>query len=151
VLRAAARWQVKPLIVTDIDDKHDAYAAAGAALTKSGTSTLELALAGVPMAVTYRVNPLSAALARRLIRVEHVAMVNLLAGEAIVPELLQQDCTPEKLAEVLRRLLSDENAASAQRAAFKPVMASLAAPEGTPAEAAALAVLEVLEGKSLLF
>lgn len=51
-------WPVRPIVVTDVDDKHDAFAAAGAALTKSGTSTLELALAGVPMAVTYRVNPL---------------------------------------------------------------------------------------------
>ncbi len=54
-------WPVRPVVVTDLDDKHDAYAAAAAALTKSGTSTLELALAGVPMAVTYRVNPISGA------------------------------------------------------------------------------------------
>ena len=73
-------WPVPPIIVTEIGEKHDAYAAAAAALTKSGTSTLELALAGVPMAVTYRVNPMTAAIARRLIRVPHVAMVNLLAG-----------------------------------------------------------------------
>ena len=145
VRRAASGWPVKPLIVTEIADKHDAYAAAGAALTKSGTSTLELALAGVPMAVTYRVNPLTAALARRLIRVKHVAMVNLLAGCEIVPELLQQDCTAEKLRAVLRKLLTDTLAAQAQRSAFIPVMASLRAPEGDPSDAAARAVLEVLE------
>jgi len=145
VARAAARWKVKPLIVTDIDDKHDAYAAAGAALTKSGTSTLELALAGVPMAVTYRVNPITAALARRMIRVKFVAMVNLLGGFEIVPELLQQDCRPEKLAAVLRRLLTDTAYAEAQRAAYKPVVASLRAPEGDPATAAARAVLEILD------
>jgi len=145
VARAAARWKVKPLIVTDIDDKHDAYAAAGAALTKSGTSTLELALAGVPMAVTYRVNPITAALARRMIRVKFVAMVNLLGGFEIVPELLQQDCRPAKLAAVLRRLLTDTAYAEAQRAAYKPVVASLRAPEGDPATAAARAVLEILD------
>ncbi len=145
VARAAASWKVKPLVVTELDDKHDAYAAAGAALTKSGTSTLELALAGVPMAVTYRVNPLTAALARRLIRVKHVAMVNLLAGRAVVPELLQQDCTPEKLRAVVRSLLTDPAAAAAQRAEFKPIMASLRAPQGDPADAAALAVLELLD------
>jgi lipid-A-disaccharide synthase len=145
VARAAARWKVKPLIVTDIDDKHDAYAAAGAALTKSGTSTLELALAGVPMAVTYRVNPITAALARRMIRVKYVAMVNLLGGFEIVPELLQQDCRTEKLAAVLRRLLTDTAYAEAQRAAYKPVVASLRAPEGDPATAAARAVLEILD------
>ncbi len=144
VAQAARRWTVKPIVVTGVDEKHDAYAAAGAALTKSGTSTLELALARVPMAVTYRVNPISAALARRLIRVRHVAMVNLLAGREIVPELLQQDCRPERLRAVVGRLLLDQEAAEAQRAAFAEVMASLAAPAGLPSDAAASAVLDVL-------
>ena len=98
VRRAVQAWPVQPIIVTDLHDKHDAYAAAGAALTKSGTSTLELALAGVPMAVTYRVNPVSAAMARRMLRIPHVAMVNLLAQRALVPELLQADCNPATLA-----------------------------------------------------
>jgi lipid-A-disaccharide synthase len=145
VAKHVAGWPVKPLVVTDIDEKHDAYAAAGAALTKSGTSTLELALAGVPMAVTYRVNPLTAAMARRMIRVPHVAMVNLLAGRAVVPELLQQDCTPEKLRTTVRTLLTDAPAAAAQRAAFTDIMTSLRAPEGLPADAAARAVLDVLD------
>jgi lipid-A-disaccharide synthase len=144
VRRAAARWPVPAVIVTDLQDKHDAYAAAAAALTKSGTSTLELALAGVPMAVTYRVNPVTAAIARRLIRVRHVAMVNLLAGRAVVPELLQQDCTPDKLAATVQTLLGDPQAAAAQRAAFTAVMASLAPPDGLPSDAAAAEVLRLL-------
>ncbi|TLU72484.1 lipid-A-disaccharide synthase [Lichenicoccus roseus] len=145
VLRAARRWPLRPVLVTDLDDKHDAFAASGAALTKSGTSTLELALAGVPMAVTYRVNPLTAAIARRLIRVPHVAMVNLLAGRALVPELLQQDCRPDLLASVVRRLLGDPATAQAQRDGFDAVMAGLRAPSGNPAEAAAREVLDLLD------
>lgn len=145
VRQAAAGWPVAPVIVTELDDKHDAYAAAGAALTKSGTSTLELALAGVPMAVTYRVNPLSAALARRLIRVPHVAMVNLLAGRAVVPELLQEDCTAEKLSETARRLLYDPAVAGAQREAFRSVLAGLRPPGALPSCAAAREVLDVLD------
>jgi len=145
VRRAAARWPVQPLIVTEVDDKHDAYAAAGAALTKSGTSTLELALAGVPMAVTYRVNPLTAAMARRMIRVPYVAMVNLLAGRAVVPELLQQDCTAETLGRTALTLLRDPAAANAQRDAFRGVLDSLRPPEGTPSEAAAREVLHVMD------
>jgi lipid-A-disaccharide synthase len=145
VQKAASSWPVKPIIVTSTDEKHDAYAAAGAALTKSGTSTLELALAGVPMAVTYRVNPMTAAIARRLIRVPHVAMVNLLAGREIVPELLQQDCAPEKLRAVVRTLLTNAGAAAAQRRAFAGIVTSLAAPDGLPADAAAHAVLDVLD------
>ncbi len=146
VAAATATWSVRPLIVTEADEKHDAYAAAAAALTKSGTSTLELALAGVPMAVTYRVNPLTGAIARRLIRVPHVAMVNLLAGRAVVPELLQQDCRPDRLAATVATLIEDRDAAAAQRAAFRDVMASLAPPHGRPSAAAAAEVLAVLDG-----
>jgi lipid-A-disaccharide synthase len=144
--RAVATWPVKPLILTGLYDKHDAYAAAGAALTKSGTSTLELALAGVPMAVTYRVNPITAALARRLIKVPYVAMVNLLAGRALVPELLQSDCAPAKLAATVTTLLTDAATAAQQRAGFGEVIASLKAPDGEPDDAAARAVLEVIDG-----
>jgi lipid-A-disaccharide synthase len=145
VARATGRWAVRPVIVTELQDKHDAYAAASAALTKSGTSTLELALAGVPMAVTYRVNPITAMIARRLIRVPHVAMVNLLAGRLVVPELLQQDCTPEKLAATLSTLLTDTAAADAQRTAFRAAMASLSPAGRSPSRAAADEVLAMLD------
>lgn len=140
-----ADWAVEPIIVRGEAERYDAFAAAKAALTKSGTSTLELAMAGVPMAVTYRVNPLTAAIARRLIRVPHVAMVNLLAGRALVPELLQQDCRPDLLASVVRRLLGDPATAQAQRDGFDAVMAGLRAPSGNPAEAAAREVLDLLD------
>lgn len=145
VRRAAASWPIPPLIVTDLAEKHDAYAAAGAALTKSGTSTLELALAGVPMAVTYRVNPMTAAMARRMIRVPYVAMLNLLAGRAVVPELLQQDCTAETLGRHALDLLRGGAAAAAQREAFPAILDSLRPPEGTPSDAAAREVLEVVD------
>ncbi|HTZ71051.1 MAG TPA: lipid-A-disaccharide synthase [Acetobacteraceae bacterium] len=145
VRQATAGWYVKPLVISETDEKHDAYAAAGAALTKSGTSTLELALARVPMAVTYRVNPITAVIARRMIKVPHVAMVNLLAGRALVPELLQQDCTAEKLRATVRALLLDQAVATAQRDGFTKVMQSLRAPAGDPADAAALEVLAVLD------
>ncbi len=144
VRHATSNWAIKPLIVTDLDDKHDAYAAASAALTKSGTSTLELALAGVPMAVTYRVNPITAAMARRMIKIPHVAMVNLLAGRELVPELLQQDCKPQKLAETVERLLSNPEAAQAQRDGFAAVMESLRPPNQSPSSAAAAEVLAAL-------
>jgi lipid-A-disaccharide synthase len=146
IVRDAARsWPVPPVLVTELEDKHDAYAAASAALTKSGTSTLELALAGVPMAVTYRVNPVTAAIARRLIRVPHVAMVNLLAQHEIVPELLQEHCTPAALSEIVTRLVMEPGVAAAQRAAFAQVLERLRPPEGLPSAAAAREVLELIE------
>lgn len=144
VQKATEAWPVQPLIVTELDDKHDAYAAAAAALTKSGTSTLELALAGVPMAVTYRVNPITAIIARRMIRIPFVAMVNLLAGRALVPELLQQDCNARMLAETVERLLESPDAAQAQRDGFRAVIDSLRAPHGSPSDAAASEILALL-------
>ncbi|MFT8720731.1 lipid-A-disaccharide synthase [Acetobacter sp.] len=146
VAKATANWTVRPLIVTETADKHDAFAAASAALTKSGTSTLELALAGVPMAVTYRVNSLTAAIARRLIRVPHVAMVNLLARRELVPELLQENCDPRKLAETVVRLITDPAIGAAQKKGFSTLLESLRAPEAiTPAEAAAAEILAMLD------
>lgn len=146
VRRATESWPVRPILVTDIDEKHDAYAAAAAALTKSGTSTLELALAGVPMAVTYRVNPVTAMIARRLLLVSHVAMVNLLADREVVPELLQGDCNTERLAAVVTTLIRDPIAANAQRGAFRDIVAALSIAGTLPSTAAARAVLEVLDG-----
>ena len=133
------------MLVTESQDKHDAFAASAAALTKSGTSTLELAMAGVPMVVTYRVNPLTAAIARRLVTVQYASLVNLLAGREVVPELIQQACTPDRLAAEMRTLLDDPAAAAAQRAACRDVLALLRPPAGTPSDAAAAAVLDLLD------
>ena len=125
-------------------DKHDAFAASEAALTKSGTSTLELALAGVPMLVTYRVNPITAAIARRLVKVKYASLVNLLAGHELVPELIQGASTPTRLAETLETLLTNPEAAKAQRDGFRTVLDSLHPAQGSPSEAAADAVLELV-------
>jgi lipid-A-disaccharide synthase len=76
-------------------------------------------------------------------------MVNLLAGRAVVPELLQQACTPEKLRVVVRDLLTDTDIAGRQKAAFTSIVSSLRAPHGLPAEEAAAAVLEAIAGKRL--
>jgi lipid-A-disaccharide synthase len=137
-----------PILVREAADKHDAYAAAEAGLIKSGTSSLEVAVAGVPHVVGYKVNPITAAIVRRLIKVPHVSLVNLLAEREVVPELLQQDCTPPALAAALVRLLRDPAAVAAQRAGFAEVLARLRPPEGLPSEAAAVAVLAVLDGRS---
>jgi len=99
----------------------------------------------VPMAVTYRLNPLTAVMVRRMIRVPHVAMVNLLAGRALVPELLQGDCTAETLGHTVLALLRDAGLAQAQRDGFRAVLDTLRPPVGLPSEAAAREVLDVLD------
>jgi lipid-A-disaccharide synthase len=89
-----------------VSDRHRALAACGAAVVASGTATLECALLGVPMVVGYRLHPASYLVARRLVRVPHVALVNLVAGEAVVPELVQGAFTAERIAGEAELLLS---------------------------------------------
>jgi lipid-A-disaccharide synthase len=145
VRAAAANWHPKPILVRDVAEKHDAYAAASAGLIKSGTSSLEVALAGVPMVVGYRVNPITAAIARRLIKVKYASIVNLLADAPVIPEYLQGDCRPDLLAAALEPLLAGGPETRAQREGFARVLSELAPPGGgSPSEAAARAVLTML-------
>ena len=144
VIAGTRDWPVQPLIVTDLGDKHDAYAAAAAALTKSGTSTLELALADVPMVVAYRVHPLTAWIVRRSVKVQYAAIVNLLLGRMAVPEFIQQDCMADALAPAVAGLIAGKVAAS-QHAAFAELRALLTPPGGTPSHAAAAEILALLQ------
>lgn len=147
VREAAAAWPAKPILVEDIADKHDAFAAAaenGAGLIKSGTSSLEMAVAGVPHIVAYRLNPITAEIMRRLIKVPYASLVNLLCGREVVPERIHEGCSPEGLRKILLPLLLDQAAVAAQRQGFAETLAKLSAPEGTPSEAAAKAVLAAL-------
>ncbi len=140
-----APWPIPPLITSDGGCKRDGWAACIAALAKSGTTSLELAVAGVPHLVAHRVNPLTAAIVRRLITVPHVSLVNLLARRLVVPELLQEQGTPEAIAARLAALLDDPSEAATQRAAFAEITRSLRPPGGlAPSEAAAEAVLAEL-------
>jgi lipid-A-disaccharide synthase len=104
-------------------------AAADVALCKSGSMTLEAALADLPHVIAYRMHPLTYAVAARVVRVPHVGLVNLILGRRVVPELLQQAVRPALLAQALRPLLDrDGRAARAQRAAFVEVRERLGAP-----------------------
>ncbi|MGC1409388.1 MAG: lipid-A-disaccharide synthase [Acetobacteraceae bacterium] len=145
VEEGARDWPRQPVLVMELAAKHDAFAASAAAATKSGTSTLELAMAGVPMVVTYRVNPLTAAIVRRLVTVRYGSLVNLLAQREVVPELIQEACTPDRLAASVHALLDDPSVAAAQRAGCRDVLGSLRPPAGMPSDAAATAVLSVLD------
>jgi lipid-A-disaccharide synthase len=115
IREAMAGWRVPHTIVTATEEKRNAFAAANAALTVSGTSTMELTVAGVPMVVGYRVGRLTEFLARRMIEVPHVAMPNLILGRAAVPELLQADCAPERLADALAALVAGGAGAAQKR------------------------------------
>jgi lipid-A-disaccharide synthase len=116
---------------------HEAIRAADVALAKPGTVTLEVALLGTPLVVTTRVNRFTAFLMRRLVRVPSYTMPNLIAGRAVVPELLQEDADPARIAEALLALLAGP-AREGQLAALAEVRAALGS-GGAAARAAAIA------------
>ncbi|MDO9413373.1 MAG: lipid-A-disaccharide synthase [Pseudolabrys sp.] len=107
VVEATASWPVPVRIVTDPAEKDLAFRQARAALTKSGTSTLELALAGVPMVAAYKVSFLEELVGRALIDLHNIILANLVIGEKVVPQLLQYQATPEALGAALLPLLAD--------------------------------------------
>jgi lipid-A-disaccharide synthase len=144
VRQRTASWPIRPILVADTEGKHDAFAASDAALTKSGTSTLELALANVPMLVTYRINPVSHQIAKRLIKIKYASIINLLLDRPVIPELLQYESRPDRLAAELHRLLTDRDAVAAQRQGFSEALTLLRPASGTPSECAAEAVLSML-------
>jgi lipid-A-disaccharide synthase len=144
IARATADWAVPAIQVSGQAEKYHAFAACNAAVTKSGTITLELALAGVPMVVAHKVSGFTALVARRLLNVSNVSLVNLLAGERLVPELLQEKCRAEDIAAEIEKLLDDSAARQAQLSGFARAVAGLGGTTPPPSERAARAVLELL-------
>lgn len=132
------------MLVVNIAEKKDAFAAASFALSKSGTITLELAAAGVPMVVAHKVNPLSAWLVRRMIKIQHASLVNIAVNKEIVPEYLQERCTPQLLSQAVSAL-STPDARSMQRKACSEALRLLRGDSHTmPDTLAAHSVLECI-------
>ena len=144
VIAGTEAWPTRPIVVTDIADKHDAFAAARIALSKSGTSTLELALADVPMVVAYRVHPVTAWIVRRSVKVKFAAIVNLLLGRMAVPEFIQETCAAPVLAAAVGALLRGDGT-DAQHASFAELRAALTPQIGTPSQAAAAEIIALLD------
>jgi lipid-A-disaccharide synthase len=107
IVEATSAWEPRPRIVVEESDKHAAFRVARAALAASGTATLELALSGIPMVAAYRLAAIEAAIVRPLIRVPSVILANLVLGHNVVPEFLQEACTPDSLAAALTPLIAD--------------------------------------------
>ncbi len=137
VRAGAENWPVQPRIVVSDSDKRAAFRIARAALAKSGTVTLELALAGVPMVTAYRVTEIEAFVARRVIQTSSIILANLILGEIVVPEFLQDDFTAEKLAPALRDILADTPARQRQVDAFARLEAIMSTGGKRPSELAA--------------
>jgi lipid-A-disaccharide synthase len=143
VAAAVAQWPVAARVVTEPGEKDAAFRVARAALTKSGTSTLELAVAGVPMVAAYKVPLFEEAVFRLLVKFETVILANLVLGEKVVPEFLQRNCTAGALAVALAPLLSETPQRQAQVAALGRLDAIMQIGRAVPSRRAAALVLEM--------
>jgi lipid-A-disaccharide synthase len=134
--------QMEPSVRLVQGATYDALAHSDCAIVASGTATVEAALLGAPMVVVYRLSAASAFVARRLVRVPHFAMPNLIAGRPIVPEFFQEAFTPEAVAKEIARLLEFPEARRAMQRDLAEVREKLRGPGGNPIERAA----EILAG-----
>ena len=145
VRTATSTWLTPPRVVADPAEKRRVFRNARAALAASGTVTLELALAGIPTVAAYKVAPLEAALLRRLVQVPSAILSNLVLGENAVPEFLQEDCTPERLAVALAAVLQDGPERQRQMEAFVKLGAIMQV-GSPPSDTAAEIVLGLANG-----
>lgn len=144
IREGVANWPVKPQIVVGENEKRAAFRIAHAALAKSGTVTLELALSGIPMVTAYRVSAIEAFILRRAVKVSSVILANLVIGKEVIPEFLQEDCTPEKLAPALTEVLTDSPLRRQQVEAFAQLDTIMSTGNKSPSVLAADTVLATM-------
>jgi len=144
IAAATKYWKVQPRIVIGEEEKRAAFRIASAALAKSGTVTLELALSGVPMVAAYRTGAMEAFVLRRAIRVNSVILANLVVGENVVPEFLQENCRSEQLMPALRDILTDTPRRRKQVEAFARIDSIMSTGNQTPSVRAAEIVLATM-------
>jgi len=99
-----------------------------AVLSVSGTVTLQVALVGTPMAILYKMSPITFAIGKRLVRVDHIGLPNIVAGRRVVPELIQDEASPERLSAEILRILDDADYAAKMRDGLSTVQARLGSP-----------------------
>jgi lipid-A-disaccharide synthase len=144
VAKGLESWKVAPKIVVGEQEKRAAFRIAHAALAKSGTVTLELAIAGVPMVAAYKAGAVEGFVIRNALRAISVILANIVVGENVVPEFIQRDCTPEKLLSALREVLADSAMRRRQLAAFAKIDAIMSTGNQPPSVRAADIVLATM-------
>lgn len=144
VREAIKSWKVTPQIVVGEQEKRAAFRTATAALAKSGTVTLELALSGVPMVAAYKAGAIEAWIVLRFVTVPSVILANLVIGENVIPEFVQDDCTADKLAGALGEVLSDTPMRRRQTDAFARIDGIMSTGNQSPSVRAADIVLGML-------
>ena len=139
----AAGLPFRTHLVEGARDREEAMAAAQAALACSGTITTELAAAGCPMVVAYRLGALTWAIGKRIVRTPYATLLNIAAGEMIVPELIQDACTGPAIAEQLSALLDDAGLRARRTAVQAAALERLGRGVGPAVELAAEAVIRI--------
>jgi lipid-A-disaccharide synthase len=139
-----ADWTVPVAVVEGEADRWALMQAATAALACSGTVTTEIAIAGCPMVVAYRLGPLTHAVALCLLRTKFITLLNVAAGDFVVPERVQYACTGKVLAQDLARLLSNPDRRRDQIAAQKAALEVMRGGVNLPLEAAAQAIMHLV-------
>jgi lipid-A-disaccharide synthase len=142
VRKETANWALQPRIVVEAEQKAQAFRTARAALAASGTVTLELAVAGIPTVVAYRASLLEEAIVRPLIRVSTIVLANLVLEESVMPEYLQRQASPDRLAAALGSLIVDTPERRKQLDAFARLDAIMGIGATAPSEKAAAVVME---------
>ncbi|MEN8236605.1 MAG: lipid-A-disaccharide synthase [Pseudomonadota bacterium] len=144
VSQAVDSWSAPSFVVTGAHEKYAAMRASNVALAASGTVNLELAMARTPFVIAYQVNRLTGWLARKILNVRYVAMVNIMHDRLVVPELLQEKCEPNTMVQELDKLLSSARARQQQIEAFEDVCKQLQVKDVKPSEKAAEVVLRLM-------
>ena len=149
--RTIRREQIRPYLngrnlplTVVADSTHEVIRACDLIVAASGTVTLEAAILGTPLVVVYKVNPLTYWLGKRLVKVNHVALANIIAGETVAPELIQHELTPEGIAREAMNIFNDDGRKEWIKKRLRDVREQLGAP-GASGKAAAIA-LELMGG-----
>ena len=141
---------INPIVITNEKEKFDAFAASMIALAASGTVSLELAVSDTPHIIAYKLSPVSAWFAKRMIKTPYVDLVNILLKRPVVPELLLEQCEPKPMTKELMRLMGDKEARAAQLMDFRKALLKIGLGDPLmPSQKAAQAVMNVIEKRKL--
>ena len=143
VLSAIKDWPVQTIVVSGETERYDAFAASALGLAASGTVSLELAMSGTPHLIAYKVNKMSAALARHLLKIKYVNLINILKNKQVIPELLQDDCNFKRIVVELKKLMG-KNGAEQKRQAKEALKLLQPETKGLPSQNAAKEVRRIV-------
>lgn len=144
VRAVVSTWPNKPIIIENVSEKFDSFAASTVALVASGTVSVEMAMAKTPMVVAYKVSAITAAIIRKLVTVQYASIINLLLDRPVIPEFIQENCTVEKLTAAILSLLNNPQLRTAQTAEFKIAAKMLGQGDRLPSERAAEAIWQTI-------